>query len=115
MASVFHSLDQILRIEEVGATPEPRFQLSRRGELDVDGTRVGHNTVVRRPEAAHRHAPRAGRSSHSRKRAGDLALGLKEVRIKHQLQLASPIRLGLLVLRLQEFRVGGEMRIGRLS
>ncbi len=33
----------------------------------------------------------------------------------YQLQLARPIRLGLLVIRLQEFGVGNELRIGRFS
>ena len=65
--------------------------------------KIAHSMMIRAGNqrfGAHREPVR---TSHLKKRAGDLAPGLKEVGIEYQLQLARPIRLRFLVLRLQEF------------
>jgi hypothetical protein len=94
MASVSQSLGQILRGEE--RQPRPIRVLSSadaalRADLCLDATKIGHNMVVRRLQAAVGRTPRAGPDSPVKKERGQVQADKPSLVSGGLLRMISPV------------------------
>jgi len=114
MASVFQSLgEKLWRFRAVSKGNHAHYAFSR-GEAARLAVNFGLNRVTSCPRAVSGPSPRTARRSgaddEERLTTGP---GSEEVGIEHQLQITRRFRLGLPVLKLQEFGAWDELRSGR--